>query len=333
MKFYLPICLLALASMTFSIKYHNLDPQIKMISPQIIDPSKPTQKDDTATQNKNQISATADTNQTLQRINRPEPTVPTQTPAKNNTQPNPPNAQETPLNSQNVNSLQTDLNQTLQRINRPELAQPTITPTPQLLNQPVNNPANQPNQVPPSPQSNKVFNSGEPQQNKQNPPQIINQTFINVTNPKNDTKKKEQEEEVVTEETYYVYYPEYYELEPVYYAPSPIYYTYPIQVAQYCTTYDLLSAYDNTNTLVDVYYRKNNKKVQPEKTQLSKDKAEEILKRMKKEMFNDENFDLNQFRKNHLIYDKNWLRAQSRISRVLFLEERIKELKAKMNKA
>ena len=117
----------------------------------------------------------------------------------------------------------------------------------------------------------------------------------------------------VKEETYYVFEPFWYYVEPVYYDPI---------VVSYETYVEPLYVEESIEPLYDIYFRK-----QGEKTNIKQPKVEDLkkeLKELKKTVFGNENFNTTQLRKSKKIYDSKWLLAQLKISKILALEDSLK---------
>ena len=90
----------------------------------------------------------------------------------------------------------------------------------------------------------------------------------------------------------------------------------------YETYVEPLYVEESIEPLYDIYFRK-----QGEKTNIKQPKVEDLkkeLKELKKTVFGNENFNTTQLRKSKKIYDSKWLLAQLKISKILALEDSLK---------
>lgn len=116
-------------------------------------------------------------------------------------------------------------------------------------------------------------------------------------------------------------------LDSVYYSSLPIYYTYSPIVYYYWDLYYPAYWY--------VYRNEANGAIDKSKKEkkFNADEAKKEISTLKKEIWGNENFNTEEIKKNQKAYDPRWLMAQLKISRVLNLEDMIKngESEAKNN--
>lgn len=153
-----------------------------------------------------------------------------------------------------------------------------------------------------------------------------NQQTLYLQNTTNTTEVNQTENQtVITEEIEYVIEEpeeEYFVLEPLFYEAFPVIYT--VYEPSYSSVFDKIEAdYCQSDSLVDLYYRKAHEK------QIDSDDMNNIslmLNKERKDVFNNTSQTTQELRTNNKVYNKKWLEAQYRISKVLFLEDRIKEM-------
>ncbi len=199
----------------------------------------------------------------------------------------------------------------------------------QIPLQPVIQIINQGNQPAGQGQQTNNQNGTINQQNKLDNPNNETQPKTNETQQmNNDTQSAKNETETVTEEIYYFYeypYQEYYLVEPVYYDPTPVYYSSYEPVCM--DVYDDV-LYTSNDVIYDIYYRKNNEGSKPNNLdEVSKEKIGKILDEQKAKIYGENSKSTVDLRKHNQIYSRNWLEAQLRVSKAIFLEDRIRELK------
>jgi len=128
----------------------------------------------------------------------------------------------------------------------------------------------------------------------------------------------------------------YYVFDDWYYSYTPVVYTYtPTSYYYLCEWWWFPSACGTSY----VIYRKNelknnkeNKENTPttqtiEKREMNLDDTIKQIKQLKKEIFGKEDFSTEDIRKNNKAYDPRWLLAQLKISRILFLEDEVRNKK------